>query len=216
VHVTSNNTLFGTQWPKLPKTAAPLVVDASSDVLSAPLDLADVGLLYAGAQKNLGPSGLTLVVVRNDVLAAGRTDIPKIFRYASHAKERSLYHTPPTFAVYLARNVLRWIDGIGGLAAIEARNRQKAELLYATLDGLAPFYRAPVERESRSRMNVVWNLATPALEDEFVKESKQAGLIGLKGHRSTGGLRASLYNAVSIDDVRALTAFMTEFARRRG
>jgi phosphoserine aminotransferase len=213
VHITSNNTLFGTQFARMPDTEAPLVVDASSDVLSRPLDVSKIGLLYAGAQKNVGPSGITVVIVRKDLVAAGRTDIPKFFRYATHAKERSLYNTPPTFSVYLARNVLRWIVAMGGLAAIEACNRAKTDVLYAAIDARPEFYRCPVERESRSRMNVVFTLPTPALDDRFVAEAKACGLVGLKGHRSVGGIRVSTYNAIEPASVDALVAFMDDFAR---
>ena len=158
VHVTSNNTLFGTQFQSFPKTTAPLVADMSSDIMSRPLDVSQFGLIYAGAQKNIGPSGITVVIMRKDLIANGRTDIPKFFRYSTHAKERSLYNTPPTFSVYLARNVLRWIKGLGGLSAIEKRNRDKTDALYATIDSHPDFYRAPVEKESRSRMNIVFTL----------------------------------------------------------
>ncbi len=213
VHVTSNNTLFGTQFQTLPETKAPLVVDMSSDIMSRPVDVAKTSLIYAGAQKNVGPSGICIVIVKKDWMASGRKDIPKILKYETHAKEKSLYNTPPTFAIYLARNVLRWIDAQGGLKGIEERNRKKTDVLYAALDAKPELYRCPVERESRSRMNVVFNLKTPELEDKFVNEAKKKDLIGLKGHRSVGGIRVSTYNAVELASVEALVSFMDDFAK---
>jgi phosphoserine aminotransferase len=215
LHVTSNNTLFGTQWHQFPDHKL-LIGDMSSDFLSRPVDVSKFGLIYAGAQKNVGPSGVVVVVMRKDLIASGRTDIPKIFRYATHAKERSLYNTPPTFAIYLARNVLRWIESQGGLAGIEKRNREKTDLLYAAIDAKPDFFRCPVERESRSRMNIVFNLPTPALEEQFVSEAKKKDLVGLKGHRSVGGIRVSTYNAVEKASVQALVDFMESFARSNG
>lgn len=217
VHVTSNNTIFGTQWAEMPATGeVPLVADMSSDILSRRLDVSRYGLIYAGAQKNLGPSGLVVVIMRKELVARGRKDIPKIFRYATHAEAGSLYNTPPTFAIYLLRNVLAWVEELGGLAAVEERNRKKGELLYGAIDRLGGFYRCPVEVGSRSLMNVVFRLPSEALEATFVSEAKKASLVGLKGHRSVGGVRASTYNAVSVEDVAALVSFMEDFARRNG
>jgi phosphoserine aminotransferase len=217
-HYTTNNTLFGTQFSYTPEvpSGVPLIADASSDFMSRPIDVAKHALIYAGAQKNIGPSGVVVVLIDKAFMASGLTDIPKIFRYSTHAKEDSLYHTPPTFAVYLARNVLRWVEEIGGLPAIVARNETKASTLYGALDAMKAFYRAPVEVESRSKMNVVFRLPTPALEDAFVVEAKKHDLVGLKGHRSTGGIRASIYNAVSVESVEALVAFMRTFAAKHG
>ncbi len=214
VHMTSNNTLFGTQWHWLPETKAPLVADMSSDIMWKPVDVSKFALIYAGAQKNIGPSGLVLLIARPDVVANGRRDIPKIFRYATHAKENSLYNTPPTFSIYLVRNVLRWVKEHGGLAGMEKRNRDKGALLYGAIDEKPDFFRAPVEKESRSFMNVVFRLPSVELEERFVAEAKKAGLVGLKGHRSTGGIRASTYNAVGLESVQALVSFMREFARK--
>ncbi len=216
VHLTSNNTLFGTQWHEFPETAAPLVADMSSDILSRPVDVAKFALIYAGAQKNIGPSGITVVVIKKDAIAAGRTDIPKYFRYSTHAKERSLYNTPPTFSIYLARNVLRWLDAEGGVAAMAEKNRKKTDLLYAAIDARPDFYRAPVDKASRSRMNVVFRLPTEELDSKFCAEAEKAGMVGLKGHRSVGGVRASTYNAVPHASVEALVAFMDDFARKAG
>lgn len=217
VHITSNNTIFGTQWSVFPDTGSvPAICDMSSDILSRRFDVSRFGIVYAGAQKNLGPSGLVVVIARKDLVARGRKDIPKVFRYATHADNDSLYNTPPTFGVYLLRNVLDWVEQQGGLEAIEATNRRKGELLYGALDRLAAFCRCPVERESRSLMNVVFRLPSEELEARFVSEATKAGLVGLKGHRSVGGIRASLYNAVSVEDVSSLVAFLEEFAAKNG
>jgi phosphoserine aminotransferase len=217
VHLTSNNTIYGTQWQAYPDTGdVKLVGDLSSDFLWRPLDVTRFGLIYAGAQKNLGPSGVVITIVEREWLARARTDIPRILRYQTHAEANSLYNTPPTFAIYLVRNVLRWIESQGGAQGMEVRNREKAGRLYAALEASGGFYRLPVERESRSVMNVVFNLPSTELESAFVKESRAAGLVGLKGHRSAGGIRASLYNAVSLGDVDALVAFLADFAARRG
>jgi phosphoserine aminotransferase len=217
VHLTSNNTIFGTQWFDFPDTrGVPLVADMSSDFLWRPLDVSRFGLVYAGAQKNLGPSGVLIAVVEREWVARARTDIPRILRYSTHLEGGSLYNTPPTFGIYLVRNVLRWVRDNGGLPALERRNLEKAALLYAALDELAGFYAAPVEKESRSVMNVVFRLPSEALESTFVKEAALGGMVGLKGHRTAGGIRASLYNAVSVEDVRTLTGFMRDFARRHG
>lgn len=217
VHVTTNNTIFGTQFHDVPDLgSAPVVADMSSDFLWKPTDVSRYAMIYAGAQKNLGPSGVTIVVASREFLARGRTDIPKFFRYTTHAENESLYNTPPTLAIYLVRNVLQWVDGLGGLPALERRNREKGELLYGTLDRLSNFYSAPVERESRSYMNVVFRLPSEALEDAFVSEAKKQRMVGLKGHRSVGGIRVSTYNAVSVADVQALVDFMESFARSHG
>jgi phosphoserine aminotransferase len=215
VHITSNNTVFGTQWQQYPDTGSvPLVADMTSDLLSRSIDVSRFGLIYASAQKNIGPAGVTVVIVRNDLVASGRKDIPKIFRYASFAESESLFNTPPTFAIYLMRNTLRELERWGGVEALERENRAKAKLLYDTLDARMDFWRAPVEKSSRSMMNIVWRLPTEDLEKKFLKEAEAAGLVGLKGHRSVGGVRASLYNAVRLADVERLVAFMDEFAKK--
>jgi phosphoserine aminotransferase len=217
VHLTSNNTIYGTQWHRWPEVGdVPLVVDMSSDFMWKPMDVSRFAFIYAGAQKNLGPSGVLIAVARRDFIARGRKDIPKIFRYSTHAENNSLYNTPPTLAIYLCRNVLAWVKQVGGLAQLEKWNREKGELLYGALDKHAGFYQAPVERESRSYMNVVFKLPTPELDDRFVAEAKKAGMVGLKGYRTTGGIRVSAYNAVSVDDVRTLVSFMEEFVRKNG
>ncbi len=215
VHMTSNNTIYGSQWHTFPDTGTvPLVADMSSDFLWRRFDANRFAVIYAGAQKNVGPSGVTVVIIRKDLADGARKDIPKIFRYATHAAQSSLYHTPPTFGIYLVRNVLEWIQSVGGLAQIEAWNREKARLLYAAIDAAPDYWRAPVAREARSVMNVVFRLPSEALEEKFAKDATAAGLIGLKGHRSAGGIRASLYNAVTVDDVKKLVGFMDEFRAR--
>lgn len=214
VHITSNNTIAGTQWHEFPSVGSvPLVADMSSDIMWRPIDVSKFALIYAGAQKNLGPSGLTLVIVRKDLVESGRTDIPKIFRYATHAEENSLYNTPPTFSVYLMRNVLDVLKKAGGLAAVEKRNREKAKLLYGAIDGQGDFYRCPVEKESRSVMNIVFNLPTADLEADFLAGAQKRGLVGLKGHRSVGGVRVSAYNAVPLEWIEKLVDYMAEFRK---
>jgi len=212
-HITSNNTIFGTQWQEFPSApdGVPLVADMSSDALWRPLDVTKFGLIYAGAQKNLGPSGLVVVIVRKDLVEGGRKDIPAIFQYRTHAENNSLYNTPPTFSVYVLRNVLDEMNKAGGLAAMEKVNREKAKLLYDVIDERAGFYASPVEKGSRSTMNVVWTLSTPELEAEFLAEAQKRKMIGLKGHRSVGGMRASIYNAVPLEHVKSLAGFMREF-----
>lgn len=216
VHLTSNNTLFGTQFHAFPETKAPLVVDMSSDILWRPLDVSKMAMIYAGAQKNVGPSGVTIVIIKKDFLATAREDIPTIFRYGTFAKNDSLYNTPPTFGIYLMRNVLAHTKALGGLAGIEALNRKKGERLYGALDALSSFYVAPVEKESRSFMNIVWRTPSPELDKKLVTEAQARDMIGLAGHRSTGGLRASTYNAVSLESVDRLATFLEEFARANG
>jgi phosphoserine aminotransferase len=215
-HVTSNNTIFGTQFLAMPDSGAvPLVCDASSDIFSRPIDVAKYGLIYAGAQKNLGPSGVTLVIVRKELLARSPKSLPTMLNYATHAENDSMYNTPPCFGIYILGLVAKWLKGIGGLTAIEAVNERKAARLYAEIDR-SGFYRGHAEPGSRSRMNVTFRLPSEALESEFVKASTAAGLDGLKGHRSVGGLRASIYNAFPEEGVDALVSFMQEFERTKG
>jgi len=216
VHVTSNNTIFGTQFHEFPATGkAPLVADMSSDIMWKPIDVSKFGLIYAGAQKNLGPSGVTLVIVDKALTAAGRKDIPVIFQYRTHADNNSLYNTPPTFGVYLLRNVLDAVKQAGGLPAMEKHNREKAALLYSAIDARPDFYRCPVDKDSRSTMNVVFTLPTEALEAEFLAEASRRKMVGLKGHRSVGGIRASIYNACNKEWVQGLVDLMTEFQKGR-
>jgi phosphoserine aminotransferase len=220
VHVTSNETIHGVQYevdPARPFPAAgkvPLVADMSSDMLWRKFDVTRFGLVYAGAQKNIGPSGVVLVLVSKELVAKGRKDIPKIFQLRTPAENKSLYNTPPTFGIYMVRNVLAWLKGVGGLAGIEARNRKKAARLYDVIDRNASYYRCPVEKESRSVMNVVFRLPTEQDEERFVAEAKKRDMVGLKGHRSVGGIRASIYNAVLPEWVDELASFMEDFAKR--
>jgi phosphoserine aminotransferase len=216
VHMTSNNTIEGTEWHRLPEVGdAPLVSDASSDIFSRPIDVSRYGLIYAGAQKNLGPSGVVLVVIREDLLARSAKSLPTMLSYAVQAENNSLYNTPPTFGIYVLGLVVQWLIELGGLEAIEALNKRKAGSLYAELDRTG-FWRPTAARDSRSRMNLTFRLASEELEGRFVKEATAAGFDGLKGHRSVGGMRASIYNAFPEAGVTALVEFMRDFERRAG
>ncbi|MFN7979769.1 MAG: 3-phosphoserine/phosphohydroxythreonine transaminase [Vicinamibacterales bacterium] len=216
VHFTTNNTLYGTQWSGEPNVGSvPLVADTSSDMFSRPIDVAKYGLIYAGAQKNLGPSGVTLVIVREDLLARSSKSLQTMLNYATHAENGSMYNTPPCFGIYLMGLVMKWARAEGGLAAIAARNERKAVALYDEIDRTG-FYRGTAAKGSRSRMNVTFRLPSEELESKFVKESTAAGLDGLKGHRSVGGMRASIYNAFPEAGVAALVEFMREFERKNG
>jgi phosphoserine aminotransferase len=216
VHITSNNTIEGTSWHALPDVGnVPLVSDASSDILSRPIDVTQYGLIYAGAQKNLGPAGVTVVVVRKDLLARSSTDLHTMLSYKAHEAEHSLYNTPPVFAIYVLGLVAKWIVAKGGLGAMRLANERKSAKLYAEIDR-SGFYRGTAERESRSTTNVTFRLQREDLEKRFVAEATAAGLDGLAGHRSVGGIRASLYNAFPEDGVDALVQFMHEFAQRNG
>lgn len=217
VHVTPNETIHGVELHDTPEVGSvPLVADLSSTILSRPIDVSKYGLIYAGAQKNIGPSGLVVLIVREDLLARAPGNMAKIFTYAAHAKEGSLLNTPPTFAWYLAGLVFKWMKAEGGMPAIAERNRRKAELLYGAIDGSGGYYTNPVEKSARSWMNVPFTLPDAALDDVFLGESKAAGLLSLKGHRSVGGMRASIYNAMPLEGVQALVDFMREFASRHG
>ncbi|MGE0043327.1 MAG: 3-phosphoserine/phosphohydroxythreonine transaminase [Vicinamibacterales bacterium] len=216
VHFTTNNTIVGTQFAAPPDAGgAPLVADASSDIFSRPIDVAKYGVIYAGAQKNLGPSGVTLVIVREDLLARSQKSLPTMLNYAVHAENGSMYNTPPCFGIYLLGLVMKWAIAQGGLAAIQAVNERKAGKLYAEIDR-SGFYRGTAAQDSRSRMNITFRLPSEELEKTFVKEATAAGLDGLKGHRSVGGMRASIYNAFPEAGVDALVSFMQEFERTKG
>jgi len=216
VHMTSNNTLFGTQWKALPDVGdTPLVSDTSSDMFSRPIDVTKHALIYAGAQKNLGPSGVTLVIIREDLLGRSSETLPTMLNYKTHADNDSLYNTPPTFGVYVLGLTMKWLRSLGGLAAVGKINDRKAAKLYAEIDRTG-FYRGTAHKDSRSNMNVTFRLPNEELEKQFVKETTAAGLDGLKGHRSVGGMRASLYNAFPEEGVEALVQFMREFERKRG
>src|SRR6476619_7061716 len=216
LHYTTNNTIFGTEFNYVPDAGSvPLVADASSDIFSSPIDVAKFGLIYAGAQKNLAPAGLTLVIVRDDLLKRTPSSLPTMLQYGVHVENKSMYNTPPVFAIYIMRLVLSWLIKQGGLAAIEKRNARKADTLYGEIDRTG-FYRGHASKDSRSRMNVTFRLPSEDLEKKFIKEATAAGLDGLKGHRSVGGLRASIYNAFPEEGVDALVQFMSEFERRNG
>jgi phosphoserine aminotransferase len=216
VHFTSNNTIFGTEFKEEPEVGdAPLVCDASSDILSRPIDVAKYGVIYAGAQKNMGPAGVTMAIVRDDLLARIPPGLPTMLDYGVHVKKESLYNTPPTFAIYMVGLVLKWLKSLGGLAEMQRVNETKANMLYDAIDG-TDFYRGTAEKASRSLMNVTFRLPNEDLEKKFVAEATAAGLDGLKGHRSVGGLRASIYNAFPTEGVRALVDFMKEFERVNG
>ena len=217
LHLTSNETIEGTQWAEYPDTGSvPLVADMSSDILCRPLNISQFGLIYAGAQKNLGPSGVTIVIIREDLIGAPSMTVPTMLRYSTHAKNDSLYNTPPTFAIYMTNLVLNWVKAQGGAAAIEKINKEKAGLLYGAIDGSDGFYLGVAQEGSRSIMNVTFRLGSEELEKQFAKESEAQGFVGLKGHRSVGGLRASIYNAVPLASVKALVDFMDDFKRRNG
>ena len=216
VHFTTNNTIHGTEWKYDPATGAvPLVADASSDIFSRPIDVNNYALIYAGAQKNLAPAGVTLVILRKDLLERSPKNLHTMLNYNTHAKERSLYNTPPVFAIYVMRLVLKWLVEQGGLEVVKQRNEEKAKLLYEAIDSTG-FYRGHAKPDSRSLMNVTFRLPGEELEKQFVGEATKAGLDGLKGHRSVGGIRASIYNAFPKQGVEALVAFMKEFERSHG
>jgi phosphoserine aminotransferase len=214
VHFTTNNTIYGTQWGSEPSVpaGAPLLADASSDMYSRPIDVRKYGMIYAGAQKNLGPSGVVLLIMRDDLIERGPKSLPTMLQYRTHAAEKSLYNTAPTFAIYVMGEVFKWIKSQGGLAAMAEHNEAKAAKLYDYLDG-SDFFRGTAQAHSRSRMNVCFRAPTEELEEKFVKEAGKRGLDGLKGHRSVGGMRASIYNACPPAAVDALLSFMKEFER---
>jgi phosphoserine aminotransferase len=218
VHITSNNTIRGTQWSHFPDTrGVPLVADMSSDFMTRPFDAQPFGLIYAGAQKNIGPAGVTMVIVRDDMLKLVPDLLPVMLKYTTFTSKNSLYNTPPCFAIYAVHLVLKWVeDTVGGLENMAGVNRNKAERLYRCIDESGGFYRGTAEPASRSRMNVTFRLASEDLEKRFLDEATKNGLGGLKGHRSVGGCRASLYNAVASEAVDALVDFMKTFAKENG
>jgi phosphoserine aminotransferase len=217
LHITTNNTIFGTEWSEYPDTGnVPLIADMSSDILSRPIDVSKFALIYAGAQKNLGPSGVTLVIIRDDLVERGTQNIPTMLKYSIHAKNNSLYNTPPTFGIYMLGLVAKWVKQQGGVEAIYKRNLAKAQLIYDVIDASNGFYLGHAEKNSRSLMNITFRLKTEELEKKFLEESKQQGFVGLNGHRSVGGCRASTYNAVPVESCIALKEFMEEFHRKNG
>jgi phosphoserine aminotransferase len=218
VHLTSNNTIRGTQWAAFPETqGGPIVADMSSDIMSRPIEAGRFGLIYAGAQKNIGPAGVCMVIIRDDLLARVPENLPAMLKYTTYTSKNSLYNTPPSFAIYTVQLVLKWLEEtVGGLDRMEALNRRKAGLVYHAIDASGGFYRGTAEPGSRSQMNLTFRLPSEELEKRFLEEALKAGLGGLKGHRSVGGCRASLYNAVPLEAVEALAGFMQTFARNNG
>jgi len=215
VHYCSNETIGGVEYHQVPKTEIPLVADASSHFLSRPLDVSRFGLIYAGAQKNVGPAGLTIVIVRDDLIGQAQKGTPSVMDYKAQAEADSMLNTPATYALYIAGLVFKWLKALGGVAEIEKRNIAKAKLLYDYLD-TTQFYRNPVAKEDRSRMNIPFTLHDAKLDDEFLKGASKAGMVQLKGHRSVGGMRASIYNAMPIEGVQRLVEYMKDFEKKHG
>jgi phosphoserine aminotransferase len=215
LHITTNNTIFGTQYHKLPETSVPLVADMSSDLLSRPIDYKRFDLIYGGAQKNLGPAGVTLVIVKKDALGKISRAIPTMLNYQTHIEHQSSYNTPPVFPIYVSLLTLRWIQQEGGLIKMEKRNFEKADLFYKALDE-NPLFIGTAHQEDRSQMNATFLLKDESLQSEFLSLCKSAGIEGLKGHRSVGGFRASIYNAMPIESIRLLVEIMDEFAQKKG
>jgi phosphoserine aminotransferase len=215
LHLCSNNTIFGTRFAQFPDKGCMLISDMSSDIMSRPVDVSKFGIIYAGAQKNMGPAGVTIVIIREDLLDRCPANVPAMLKYKTHADKGSMYNTPPTFAIYCVGLVMRWLKEQGGLAAMERRNEEKAALVYQAID-TTDFYRGHAEKECRSLMNISFNLPTAELEAKFIKEAAAVNLDGLKGHRDVGGCRASIYNAFPLEGVQKLVEFMAEFAKKNG
>lgn len=215
VHVTSNETIEGIQFKTFPKTEAPLIADMSSDIMSRPLNVPSFGMIYAGAQKNLGPSGMALVILRKDLAERAPANLTTMMKYSTHIENESLYNTPNTWAVYILKLVTEWIEQMGGMAGVQKHNEQKAKLLYDELDR-SSYWKPCAQKGSRSLMNVTWRMGSEELEAKFAKEATAAGFDGLKGHRSVGGLRASIYNAMSVEGIQALVSFMKDFEKKNG
>ncbi|WP_078381549.1 3-phosphoserine/phosphohydroxythreonine transaminase [Sutcliffiella halmapala] len=213
LHITSNNTIFGTQWKSTPSipSSIPLIADMSSDILSKQIRIEDYSLIYAGAQKNLGPSGVTVVIIKKDLLEQCSTNLPTMLNYQTYAKNNSLYNTPPTFSIYMLSLVLDWVEKQGGITKIEQINGEKANTLYHVIDSSNGFYHGPARKDSRSYMNVTFTLPTEELTTTFLQQAKEHGFVGLAGHRLIGGCRASIYNAVPIEDCKELAKFMEQF-----
>jgi phosphoserine aminotransferase len=217
IHLTSNNTIYGTQWKEFPDTRdIPLVADMSSDILSKPIDVNKFALIYAGAQKNLGPSGVTVVIIRKDMVEKSNEEVSTVLRYSTHAKNNSLYHTPPTFGIYMLGEVLEWIKELGGLNKMDKRNEEKGKPIYNVIDNSNGFYLGHAEFESRSLMNITFRLRDIGLEKKFLTDAEKEGFVGLRGHRSVGGCRASTYNAVPYETCKALSEFMVQFQKING
>jgi len=213
LHITSNNTIYGTQISEFPNSPIPLICDMSSDIFSRPVDVSKFDLIYAGAQKNMGPAGVTLVIIKNDILKEVNRVVPTMMRYATHIEGGSMFNTPPVFSIYVCMATLEWLKSIGGVTAIEKINKQKADLFYNEVDS-NPLFTGTCAIEDRSRMNACFLLKNPGLDEEFMKQVKAQGIVGIKGHRSVGGYRASMYNALPIESVKALTDLMKDFAMK--
>jgi phosphoserine aminotransferase len=211
LHITSNNTIYGTQMKSFPESPIPVICDMSSDIFSRPVDVSKFDVIYAGAQKNMGPAGVTLVIIKNDILKEVQRVVPTMLKYQTHIDGDSLYNTPPVFSIYVCMATLEWLKSIGGVAAIEKINKEKADLFYGEVDS-NPMFRGTCEVEDRSFMNACFLLNNPDLDDDFMKMAKDAGIIGIKGHRSVGGFRASMYNALPLESVKVMTQVMKEFA----
>lgn len=217
VLICSNETIGGIQWQSYPDTGGiPLIVDASSDVMSRPLQWDRISMLFAGTQKNLAPAGMALVIMKKELIKKARRDVPAYLRYDLHDENNSLYNTPPSFTVWMTLLTLQWIKSIGGMKEIERRRDEKADIIYNAIDNSGGYYRSPVDKNSRSKMNVVWRLSSEDLEKKFISETEKQGLDGLKGHRSVGGCRASIYNAMPVEGVKALADFMKDFQKKNG
>lgn len=213
VHLTANNTIYGTEYPDFPKFDVPIVCDMSSDILSRRVNVADFDLIYAGAQKNLGPAGVTLAIVKDDFLKTARTDLPTMLKYQTFVDKDSTYNTPPVFAIYMVNKTLHWIKAQGGVDVIAARNAEKAKLIYDVIDQSEGFYIGHAEPAYRSNMNITFNLQTPEMEKDFIAQGKAAGFVGINGHRSVGGCRASAYNAVPVEACEALAEYMKQYQK---
>ena len=211
VHLTANNTIYGTEYPDFPKFDVPIICDMSSDILSRPVNVADFDLIYAGAQKNLGPAGVTLAILKKDFLKQARTELPTMLKYQTFVDKDSTFNTPPVFAIYMVNKTLHWIQDQGGVEAIAANNARKAACIYDVIDASNGFYKGHAEKAYRSKMNITFNLATPEMEKDFIAKGKAAGFVGINGHRSVGGCRASAYNAVPMEACEALATFMKEY-----
>ncbi len=217
VHLTSNNTIFGTQWKKFPDySPVPVIADMSSDILSRKLDFKPFGLIYAGAQKNLGPAGVTVVIIREDLIEGSRDDLPDMLSYKTLAGKNSLFNTPSCYGIYIMHKVLKWVDSHGGLDFIEKQNEEKANMVYGLIDKYPDFFISKVEKESRSNMNVSFRLPNEEMEKKFISEAENQGIIGLKGHRSVGGIRISMYNANGVKEVKTLIDYMEDFYKTNG
>lgn len=213
VHMTANNTIYGTEYPDFPKFDVPMICDMSSDILSRRVNVADFDLIYAGAQKNLGPAGVTLAIIKKDFLATARTNLPTMLKYATFAEKDSLYNTPPVFAIYMVNKTLHWIKNQGGVDVVAARNAAKAKLIYDVIDQSEGFYIGHAEPAYRSKMNITFNLQTSEMEKDFIAQGKAAGFVGINGHRSVGGCRASAYNAVPVEACEALAEYMKQYQK---